>query len=113
MVEPTYLQAISMTKLAEYDQSRTDLPIRKYVLIANLLRDSNREQQWFEACLDDLEDDQDEVMSDIEDDVMSEQETKLYEESKEQHKKCNSMTPLFYNFANGVGFIMCTSASLS
>ncbi|CAO3638112.1 unnamed protein product [Mucor hiemalis] len=78
-----YIQSVSYAKLAEYDQNRTDLPIRKYVLIANLLReeqqqqqsepqDSNMnmnedneededenmlilEQQWFETCLNELD----------------------------------------------------------
>ncbi|KAI8876877.1 hypothetical protein K501DRAFT_288685 [Backusella circina FSU 941] len=114
MEEHNYIQSMSMAKLAEFDQSRTDLPIRKYVLIANLLRDHNREQHWFDACLDDLQEDDDQLMCDIDDDdFMSEQETKLYEKDKEEHEKCKNMTPLFYNLPNGVGFIMCTSSSLS
>ncbi|KAI8376023.1 uncharacterized protein BYT42DRAFT_469884, partial [Radiomyces spectabilis] len=63
---------LSLVKLAEYSQTRTDVPIRKYVLISNMLRqqdthpselddgsevshkDDVLEQQWFDTCLDAL-----------------------------------------------------------
>ncbi|KAG1438053.1 hypothetical protein G6F56_012808 [Rhizopus delemar] len=51
------IELISYAKLAEYDQARTDLPIRKYVLIANFLRDPKShllEQHWFDTCLSEL-----------------------------------------------------------
>ncbi|ORX47707.1 hypothetical protein DM01DRAFT_1257781, partial [Hesseltinella vesiculosa] len=47
-------------KLAEYHDTRTDLPIRKFVLIANLLKKVSRqehppvqtEEAWFDMCLE-------------------------------------------------------------
>lgn len=83
-----YIQSVSYAKLAEYDQNRTDLPIRKYVLIANLLREEQQqqqrqeesdtimnshkddeededilmlEQQWFETCLNELDKEDDDT----------------------------------------------------
>lgn len=86
-----YIQSVSYAKLAEYDQNRTDLPIRKYVLIANLLREEQHqqqqrqqqsdtnmnsqedneedededmlmlEQQWFETCLNELDKEDDDI----------------------------------------------------
>ncbi|KAG1448561.1 hypothetical protein G6F56_008907 [Rhizopus delemar] len=51
------IELISYAKLAEHSKARTDLPIRKYVLIANFLRrpkEEELEQRWFDTCLDKL-----------------------------------------------------------
>ncbi|ORZ11254.1 hypothetical protein BCR42DRAFT_104863 [Absidia repens] len=56
-----FLYMMSQAKLAEYYDTRTDLPIRKYVLIANMLRKSTvqkedkAEEQWLNTCLDALD----------------------------------------------------------
>ncbi|KAI8337555.1 hypothetical protein BC941DRAFT_336378, partial [Chlamydoabsidia padenii] len=52
---------MSQAKLAEYYDTRTDLSIRKYVLIANMLRmtssqeEDKAEEQWLNTCLDALD----------------------------------------------------------
>ncbi|KAI8076894.1 uncharacterized protein BX664DRAFT_344191 [Halteromyces radiatus] len=63
-----YLHIISQAKLAEYYDTRTDLPIRKYVLIANMLRkttvqEEKAEEEWLDTCLNAL-DQQDDDMND-------------------------------------------------
>jgi hypothetical protein len=60
------LYMMSQAKLAEYFDTRTDLPIRKYVLIANMLRNSTlqeedrAEEQWLDDCLGALDQQEDE-----------------------------------------------------
>ncbi|KAI8986532.1 hypothetical protein BDB01DRAFT_785947 [Pilobolus umbonatus] len=59
-----YIESISYAKLREFNRTRIDLPIRKYVLINNLLRlpkvkaETLLEQHWFENCLDQLEEEE-------------------------------------------------------
>ncbi|KAI9282615.1 hypothetical protein BY458DRAFT_496781 [Sporodiniella umbellata] len=51
------IELISYAKLAEASKARTDLPIRKYVLIANVLRrpkEVELEQHWFDSCMNKL-----------------------------------------------------------
>lgn len=104
-----YIQSISYAKLAKYDQTRIDLPIRKYVLITNLLREEEQkekqsnededmmllEQNWFESCLNEL-------------DKEEEQEELSVQQS--QLTKPNLHLKAFYNFQNGKGFLFCTSS---
>ncbi|KAI7888779.1 uncharacterized protein EV154DRAFT_516823 [Mucor mucedo] len=99
-----YIQLISHAKLAEYDQTRIDLPIRKYVLINNLLREEMKEntkdknmilleQHWFDSCLNEL--------------VKEEQD----QNERELTLKHNLHLKAFYNLHNGTGFLICTSNS--
>lgn len=99
-----YIQLISHAKLAEYDQTRIDLPIRKYVLINNLLREEQQvnskdedmillEQHWFDSCLNELD--------------KEEQDQK----ERELTTKPNLHLKAFYNLRNGAGFLVCTSNS--
>ncbi|KAI8339219.1 hypothetical protein BC941DRAFT_422457 [Chlamydoabsidia padenii] len=65
-----FLYMMSQAKLAEYFDTRTDLPIRKYVLIANMLRKSSiqeedrAEEQWLDNCLGALDQQEDELHED-------------------------------------------------
>lgn len=94
-----YIQSISYAKLAKYDQTRIDLSIRKYVLITNLLREEQQqededmillEQNWFESCLNELD--------------------KEEEQEQKEEPKPNHQLKAFYNFRNGKGFLFCTSS---
>lgn len=64
------LYMMSQAKLAEYFDTRTDLPIRKYVLIANMLRNSTlqeedrAEEQWLDNCLGALDQQEEESQED-------------------------------------------------
>ncbi|KAI8068488.1 hypothetical protein BC940DRAFT_332889 [Gongronella butleri] len=63
-----YLFVTSQAKLAEYYDTRTDLPIRKFVLIANLMKKATQqveqveqveqqaEEAWLDSCLEELDD---------------------------------------------------------
>ncbi|KAI9304701.1 hypothetical protein BJ944DRAFT_266448 [Cunninghamella echinulata] len=68
-----YLFLISQAKLAQYYNTPTDLPIRKYVLVTNMmkktLQEKEKEEQWLDDCLGELdqqeyEDDDDEEEED-------------------------------------------------
>lgn len=98
-----YIQLISHAKLAEYDQTRIDLPIRKYVLISNLLREEQQlnnkdedmillEQDWFDSCLNELD-----------------KEEQQEQKEKDLTTKPNLHLKAFYNLHNGRGFLVCTS----
>ncbi|CEP11298.1 hypothetical protein [Parasitella parasitica] len=104
-----YIQSISYSKLAEYDSARIDLPIRKYVLITNLLREPSSpstelEQDWFDACLDEL-DKEEERERQLEQDR---QQEKL-DKSKLHCRKPDLHIHTFYNYRNRSGFLVCTS----
>ncbi|KAI7898648.1 uncharacterized protein BX663DRAFT_524252 [Cokeromyces recurvatus] len=93
------IQSISRSKLLEYYQTttRTDLSIRKYVLITNLLREecsqrSNQlqEQQWFDTCINELD----------------------KEEEEEEQKKLNRIPYYgFYDFRNNSGLLVCSTSN--
>ncbi|CAO3624580.1 unnamed protein product [Cunninghamella echinulata] len=72
-----YLFLISQAKLAQYYDTPTDLPIRKYVLITNMmkktLQEKEKEEQWLDNCLGELdqqeyEDEDEEEDDDYDDD---------------------------------------------
>jgi hypothetical protein len=94
-----HIQSISYSKLAEYDQTRIDLPIRKYVLITNLLREpsptTELEHQWFETCLEELD--------------REEKEQEQGQTTTKFNHKPDLHLHAFYNFRNGSGFLVCTS----
>ncbi|KAI8355670.1 hypothetical protein BD560DRAFT_406907 [Blakeslea trispora] len=104
------IQSISYSKLAEYDQARIDLPIRKYVLIANLLRDPspspspNLEQHWFDTCLNEL--DKEEQEGSQED---SNHENNQHNNNKQYANNTNIHLHAFYHIRHGNGFLVCTS----
>ncbi|EIE86379.1 hypothetical protein G6F57_008300 [Rhizopus arrhizus] len=98
------IELISYAKLAEYDQARIDLPIRKYVLIANFLRRPKEElleQQWFDSCLSKL-DEEDELDNESQPPPLP---------TKEEQKENNSNVQLhaYYHFNHRNGFLVYTS----
>ncbi|KAI8364840.1 hypothetical protein EDC96DRAFT_510564 [Choanephora cucurbitarum] len=127
------IHSISYSKLAEYDQARIDLPIRKYVLIANLLRDPspppvmNLEQHWFDSCIDEL--DKDEQEDNPEDShsqshsqgnsaqsnsvqsnsAQSNYENNHHNNNKQYANNTNIHLHAFYHIRHGNGFLVCTS----
>ncbi|OAD00045.1 hypothetical protein MUCCIDRAFT_156957 [Mucor lusitanicus CBS 277.49] len=111
-----HIQSISYSKLAEYyDQTRIDLPMRKYVLIANLLREpsspsSESEQHWFDTCLDELDrEEEEERERQLEQEQAQEQEQEQLNKAKFQRRKPDLHVHTFYNYRNGSGFLVCTS----
>lgn len=94
------IELISFAKLAEYDKARIDLPIRKYVLIANFLRGPKSdllEQHWFDTCLSELD---------------HEEEIDLPPSKvpiKEETKHTNIQLHAYYNFNQQNGFLVYTS----
>ncbi|KAK4512527.1 Dipeptidyl peptidase 4 [Mucor velutinosus] len=108
-----HIQSISYSKLAEYDQTRIDLPIRKYVLIANLLREpsspsTESEQHWFDTCLDEL-DKEEERQRQLEQEQAQEEEQEQLNKRKFQRRKPDLHVHTFYNYRNRSGFLVCTS----
>lgn len=69
MIDLLYM--MSQAKLAEYYDTRIDLPMRKYVLIANMLRkttlqeEDKAEEQWLDTCLDALDKQDEEIQDDV------------------------------------------------
>jgi hypothetical protein len=53
-----HIQSISLSKLAKYNHAPLDM--RKYVLIANILREPKSEEHWFENCLQELDTEEEE-----------------------------------------------------
>ncbi|CAO3638592.1 unnamed protein product [Mucor fragilis] len=118
-----HIQSISYSKLAEYDQTRIDLPIRKYVLITNLLREpsspaTESEQHWFDTCLDELDKEEEEeeeeererqLEQEQEQEKAQEQEQEQLNKSRFQRRKPDLHVHTFYNYRNGSGFLVCTS----
>ncbi|CAO0801767.1 unnamed protein product [Mucor circinelloides] len=111
-----HIQSISYSKLAEYDRAHIDLPMRKYVLIANLLREpsspsTESEQHWFDTCLDEL-DKEEERERQIEQEQEKEHEqeqNQLCNKSKFHRRKPDLHVHTFYSYRNGSGFLVCTS----
>ncbi|OBZ86112.1 hypothetical protein A0J61_05841 [Choanephora cucurbitarum] len=111
------IHSISYSKLAEYDQARIDLPIRKYVLIANLLRDPSTppvidlEQHWFDSCIDEL--DKDEQEDNPEDSqgnsAQSNYQNNHHNNNKQYANNTNIHLHAFYHIRHGNGFLVCTS----
>lgn len=104
-----HIQSISYSKLAEYDQTRIDLPIRKYVLITNLLREPSSpstelEQHWFDTCLDELDKEEERERQ-----IEQEQQQEQLDKSKFHRRKPDLHVHAFYNYRNGSGFLVCTS----
>ncbi|KAI8639468.1 hypothetical protein BD408DRAFT_421347 [Parasitella parasitica] len=104
-----YIQSISYSKLAEYDSARIDLPIRKYVLIVNLLREPSSpsielEQDWFDACLDELDKEEE-----IERQLEKEKQQEQLDISKFHRRKPDLHVHTFYNYRNRSGFLVCTT----
>ncbi|CAO3644670.1 unnamed protein product [Cunninghamella blakesleeana] len=101
-----YLFLLSQAKLAEYYGTTTDKSIRKYVLIANMLKkasqEKQKEEQWLDDCLDGLDeeeyeiDDDDSITDDNEEiEEMDEDEvekTNLLESSYTQEKQLQNLT---------------------
>ncbi|CAO3598604.1 unnamed protein product [Absidia cylindrospora] len=87
---------MSQAKLAEYYDTRTDLPIRKYVLIANLLRntpiqnENKTEEQWLDTCLDALDQQDDEMYDDTKNQVIT---VRHYSFSSQEYHQNQSSTP--------------------
>ncbi|KAI8090892.1 uncharacterized protein B0P05DRAFT_527840 [Gilbertella persicaria] len=109
------IQSISYSKLAEYDQTRIDLPIRKYVLITNLLRDpssppaimSNMEQHWFDACINQL--DKEEQEQEEENQQEQEPVNTTEPDKNKQYTNNNIHLHAFYHLHHGNGFLVCAS----
>jgi hypothetical protein len=124
----SFIQSVSYAKLAKYDQTRTELPIRKYVLISNLLREEEQQQQqqqqqqqhysdmitdndeeqdmlllekhWFEACLNELDNEEEE------------EETEGVQEQNSLKRQSDVQLHAIYNISNGRGiFVCCTTTS--
>ncbi|KAI9271405.1 hypothetical protein BY458DRAFT_509368 [Sporodiniella umbellata] len=106
------IELISYAKLAEYDQARTDLPIRKYVLIANFLRDPKShwlEQHWFDACLNELgQEDEPEPEAPTVNTPSSPSSQSLVKEEKSTSVQLHA----YYDFNKQNGFLFYTSSSL-
>ncbi|CEG83093.1 hypothetical protein RMATCC62417_17067 [Rhizopus microsporus] len=93
------IELLSYAKLAEYDQTRIDLSIRKYVLITNLLREPKEdllEQHWFDTCLNEL---------------TREEEQQQQQQQQQQNDKIQDKpnVQLYYNFNHRNGFLVYTS----
>ncbi|KAI9469668.1 MAG: hypothetical protein EXX96DRAFT_587030 [Benjaminiella poitrasii] len=113
------IQSISYSKLSEYYQHtrRIDLPIRKFVLITNLLREespSNElEQHWFDTCIDKLDKEEEEEQEEQgqEQVVAKELEEKEVQQQQNEASLLTKQMDLyiheFYHFRNNSGFLVC------
>ncbi|ORZ17994.1 hypothetical protein BCR42DRAFT_412934 [Absidia repens] len=101
-----FLYMISHAKLAEYYETRTDLPMRKYVLIANMLRNTpvqdegKTEEQWLDTCLDALDQQDDEMYDDTKKQAITVRHYSF--EPQEYHQNQSSTSKSISNQQQGV-----------